>query len=199
MCEFDQATAAKRSKGQELLDGIAASNYVSTYEPVLSDSVEPRDAIVPSKHGEAQRVAVFQNTLAAEALKSWSDGGLQTPLAMPDGSILVKHNLTADDKLESVTVMVKDMTLDEKDYPSHWFWIKATPELQVIVNCEARPAAAIAGNVQGCIGCHNGETNSGVFPDPNDSEAGGKLDALVNYHMIVSAFCDDPKNTECGP
>lgn len=79
--------------------------------------------------------------------------------AKPDvGSVLVKHNLTADDitAIDSITIMVKKESGFDPDNLD-WFWTKMDPQGNVQQNGDGVDLAGRIG-VQGgggCIGCHN--------------------------------------------
>ncbi len=159
---------------------------------------EIRPPFVGSKH--AKRVAVWANSVAREAIDQWVADGYPLPLTMPDGACIVKNNYNMDDvpQLMARTVMYKDSTLDSEQYPSQWYFVKATPDHAVVQNCEVDPAVYVAGAPKGCTGCHNGSTNFGLFPDPEatEPEVGGQQDAIVPYDYVITAYCADPA-TEC--
>ncbi len=62
--------------------------------------------------------------------------------SIPQGSIIVKENYTADKELSSFTVMYKVMDFNPAE--NDWFWAKFLPGGGI----EAE------GRVQGCIDCH---------------------------------------------
>jgi hypothetical protein len=87
-----------------------------------------------SPHGEFHRIYV--HPVLADSLPV--GGG-----AAPNGSIVVKCNLDADDEVKNFTVMAKVPGYD----PAHndWFWAMYDPEGAVLAQ----------GRVQGCIDCHD--------------------------------------------
>jgi hypothetical protein len=66
----------------------------------------------------------------------------------PDGSIIVKDNLTANRELDGVTVMVKAKGYNPE--AGDWFWAKYGPDGEVQVE----------GTPNGCITCHEGVKNN---------------------------------------
>jgi hypothetical protein len=63
---------------------------------------------------------------------------------VPDGSIIVKENFDAEEKLKNLTVMTKVAEYDP-GY-SDWFWAMYSAEGEVLRE----------GLVTGCISCHAG-------------------------------------------
>lgn len=68
--------------------------------------------------------------------------GLKKGAPKPDGTIIVKENYTADDKLAAITVMykVKGYNPAGRD----WFWVKYAPD--GTVQKQGKP--------EGCVNCH---------------------------------------------
>lgn len=198
-CEWPAAIVARES----ILADLESSNYStsSSWYPVLEETTAVRELFVPAPHKGL--VAVFQNATPRDALDAWVAGGYQLPLQMPNGSILVKNTMSvpAEGEVEMLlarTVMVKDTSLDASDYPGRWFYIKATPEFEVFGDCEN--GAYVAGAPDGCVNCHNGSSNFGIFPSIGDPDvaSGAGTDKLVPYDMLNAAYCMDPDTTECS-
>ena len=105
-----------------------------------------------SPHGAYHKI--FINKVLSRALPS-------KDRILPEGSIIVKENLTSQKSLDAITVMVKvkDYNPDNGD----WFWAKYTPEGEVLAE----------GTPKGCVSCHQGmEDNDYIIVRPLDLETG---------------------------
>ena len=73
-----------------------------------------------------------------------------------DGSVIVKENYSSesDDALKSVTVMEKRAGYDPET--KNWFYVKYSPEGEVMQNPEGAYLAGLVGKgkAKGCIACH---------------------------------------------
>lgn len=69
--------------------------------------------------------------------------GLTKGHPKPDGTIIVKENYTADEKLAALTVMAKVKGYNPE--AGDWFWVKYAPD--GTVQKEGKP--------KGCISCHS--------------------------------------------
>lgn len=78
----------------------------------------------------------------------------------PEGTIIVKENLTATKVLDSITVMAKVKGYNPKI--GDWFWAKYSPGGKVLA--EGKP--------KGCVSCHKGMAdNDYIIVRPLDSTA----------------------------
>ncbi|MFO0753749.1 MAG: cytochrome P460 family protein [Thermodesulfovibrionales bacterium] len=80
-------------------------------------------------------LTTYVNDVAYESLRSGRG-------VLPDDSLIVKENYTADKTLSSLTVMYKVKGYSPK--AGNWFWAKYTPEGK----------AEAAGDLEMCITCH---------------------------------------------
>lgn len=86
-------------------------------------------------HGPFHRIYVNKTLLGALPIANG---------VVPDGSIIVKDNLSAAKEMTGITVMAKIEGYDAEN--SDWFWAMYSPEGEV----------RAAGKLDGCIGCHEG-------------------------------------------
>jgi hypothetical protein len=195
-CPSEDRTAA-----DEIMAEVA--DY-ATWNDVEGNAPAIRKPFIASMHGKMLKL--HANQAAQDAFATWAAAGHSAggALSMPDGAIIVKENYNeAGDTLMAVTVMKKVSSFGSSSKAPGWFWIKAKPDLTPIENCDAEPPVMVYGSPAGCTGCHNGETNWGVFPGPDSdppddpvTDPKGK-DALEAFDYIVSAYCADPSQTDC--
>lgn len=195
--EVDPAEATwEQARG--FLTQIETANYETAWHPMFEENSEPRPLFIGAKH--PGMVAVYQNDIARNFLSGWEESEFPMPMAMPDGAMILKHNYATDEESgdlthAATTIMIKDTSLNEADYPGQWFWIKANPDLTLMDNDSG---GYMAGALKGCIDCHNGRTNFGAFPDPEDPMVGGQEDAHIHHDYVIIAYCRDPSTEACS-
>ena len=199
VCNFDAAADARAMVADSIIAEMTAAGYSTSWSPFYAADFTPRLPFVASAHGKL--LAAWVNPTGEAALTDWeaADGGVPDAgfgqLEMPDGTIIVKHNYDLDSVLMGITIMKKDLSLSESEYPGQWFWIKTNPALEVLTNSELEPAVYMGGHMDGCVNCHNGSSNEELFPPEVDGGVGGVDDALLPYDMVVGAYCKDPASS----
>jgi hypothetical protein len=128
---------------QTLWEELQAANYAEDWA-----TVPGKGTLYPGQDPHGALISIYLNAGAAEALET-------QPGQMPEEAIVLKENYTADETLDSVTVMQKQTGFD----PDHndWFWAKYGADGTV----------QAAGKPDGCISCHGAvRSNDYVFTFP---------------------------------
>ena len=120
------------------IDGTALWTRITDEADYKSYSFWPgHDGIQPGQAPHGVYHKIYINKVLIDALPV-------SNLISPEGTIIVKENLTNDKVVDSITVMVK-----VKDYNPEvgdWFWAKYSPQGEVLAE----------GTPKGCISCHEG-------------------------------------------
>ena len=127
-------------------DAAALWKYITDESPYTKWSFWPdHKDMQPGRSPHGQFHKVFVNKPALEATKP----------PLPDGSIVVKENFTADKKLAALTIMYKVKGYDPDN--GDWYYVKYDPDGTI----------GPAGKVKGCIACHAGAANNDyIFVHP---------------------------------
>jgi hypothetical protein len=136
---FVSGTQAKTGKAKPMVvqaDGKALWDYLKKENYAKNWKMWPgKKALYPGKEPHGAFLTTYVNKKAYTAIKGKKG-------MLPDGSIIVKENYSADKKLGALTVMYK-----VKGYNSaaaDWFWVKYLPDGKI----------AVEGKVDACINCH---------------------------------------------
>jgi len=73
--------------------------------------------------------------------------------SLPNGSIVIKENYTAQQALAAITVMYKTAGYNAKG--GDWYWVKYNPDGTVASKPTESGSVRLAGRVKGCIECHS--------------------------------------------
>jgi hypothetical protein len=120
-------------------DAAALWKYITEESPYTQWSFWPdHKGMQPgrSPHGAFHKVLVNKPALEA------------TSVPIPDGSIVVKENFTADKKMAALTIMYKVKGYDPDN--GDWYYAKYDPDGTI----------GPAGKVRGCIACHAGNAKN---------------------------------------
>jgi hypothetical protein len=135
---FTASTQAKMGKGKEMpaANGKALWDYLKKENYAKHWKMWPgKKALYPGKEPHGALLTTYVNKIAYEAIKGKKG-------QLPDGSIIVKENYTADKKLAALTVMYKVKGYNPA--AGDWFWAKYLPDGKI----------AAEGKVDACIQCH---------------------------------------------
>ena len=105
--------------------------------------------MMPGHAPHGRFVTIYANDIAAKAFADDLE-------AMPDGAVFAKDNFDSVKRLQQITVMAKR--------EGSWFW----------VIYDAEGAVERAGELEGCIACHNGAGRDMVFTWPQAAQKSAK-------------------------
>jgi len=136
---FVSGTQAKMGKEKPMAvkaDGKALWDYLKMEKYAKNWKMWPgKKALYPGKEPHGALLTTYVNKTAYTAIKGKKG-------QLPDGSIIVKENYSADKKLGALTVMYKVKGYNPA--AADWFWAKYLPDGKI----------AVEGKVDACIGCH---------------------------------------------
>jgi hypothetical protein len=119
------------ANGKDLWEFLQKEHYAKNWKMYPGTK-----AFYPGKEPHGALLTTYVNDVAYNGIK----GKQKT---MPDESIIVKKNYTADKKLAALTVMQK-LRKGYNPQAGNWFWVKYLPDGKI----------AAAGKVEACISCH---------------------------------------------
>ncbi|SDB08903.1 Cytochrome P460 [Desulfonatronum thiosulfatophilum] len=130
--------ATEKSKEMPQAEGKDFLSYITEVNPYHDWELWPgTEKMYEGSEPHGVRLTTYVNE---KALKGIEEGMLEE--GMPDGSIIVKENYSAEEELINVTTMYKKEGFNPE--AGDWFWIVHTADKQV----------ENAGKIEMCISCH---------------------------------------------
>ncbi len=156
----DRASATARANGRQ--------TFEEKFWQYLTENNYRQWAPVPGKTGDAYEGQSPHGEMLKMYLNRRAAG---RPHELPDGSIIVKENFSADgETLTAITVMYRSTGYhgDAGD----WYWVRYQPDGKVEHTLTDAGTMKLAGKVNGCIDCH-AAAEGGDFAFFNDGSVPG--------------------------